>query len=254
METSVKIIKFTTIMSGIFMILTYGVSLNIAHLWFDIEWLSNNFLLTIFGGIFASMLVVLICEVHKYLLLKREAENQIFYYAGTIFGNLKTIQKDLEKQQKENIEANDYFTKYINETHEVINILQNLNYVSFCKKNKMWYVYKNMCLWLTTEVFYMLDDGFCYKIAINRDKINNLKTFGVEGQITSKSPYVSKILEIYYPRLLKLIEEMDKYMYMIDKQCNGRYVWDLKKASILKSFEDLSEDVFEKYLAQKDNT
>ena len=81
METSVKIIKFTTVMSGIFMILTYGVSLNVAYLWFDIEWLSNNFLLTIFGGIFASMLVVLICEVHKYLLLKREAENQIFYYA-----------------------------------------------------------------------------------------------------------------------------------------------------------------------------
>ena len=66
MSSNIKVIRFTTIMSAIFAALTYFVALNISYQWFDIKWLSNSFLLTIFGGAFASMLVVLICEVQKY--------------------------------------------------------------------------------------------------------------------------------------------------------------------------------------------
>lgn len=251
MSSNIKVIRFTTIMSAIFAALTYFISLNISYEWFDIAWLSNSFLLTIFGGAFASMLVVLICEIQKYLLLKREAENQIFYYAGHIWGKLKTIQCDLEKQiQDENIEADDHFTKRILEIHNLISTLQNIEYTSFCKNNKMQYLFNSLCLWLTREVFFIIDDGYCYRIAMNQDKINNLKTIGIEGKITANSPYTKKVLNIFYPKLLAILDEMDKYMYKIDELCGKRYIWDLRKTSILKSFDDMTEDVFEEYLKQ----
>ena len=39
-------------------------------------------------------------------------------------------------------------------------------------------------------------------------------------------------------------------MYKIDELCGKRYIWDLRKTSILKSFDDMTEDVFEEYLKQ----
>ena len=98
MSTNVKVTRFVFIMSLIFAILTYAVSLNISYEWFDIDWLSNNFLITIFGGTFASMLVVLICEIQRYFLNKREAENDIFKQLSALYINLSTIKFNVEKQ------------------------------------------------------------------------------------------------------------------------------------------------------------
>lgn len=78
MSTNLKIIKFTAIVSGISFLATFVIRLNISYGCFDIKWLSNEFLLTIFGGVFASTLVVLICEIHKYLLNKTQAENVMY--------------------------------------------------------------------------------------------------------------------------------------------------------------------------------
>lgn len=45
------------------------------------EWISNTFLLTVFGGAFASMLVVFLYEVRKYLSIKSNTEQYLFYHA-----------------------------------------------------------------------------------------------------------------------------------------------------------------------------
>ena len=72
MSTSIKVIHFTKTMSILLGIITYIISLNISYGWFDIKWISNSFLLTIIGGAFASMLVVLICEIQKYYFTKKD--------------------------------------------------------------------------------------------------------------------------------------------------------------------------------------
>ena len=97
MGTSVKVIKFTSVASAILVLFTYAVSLAAAYECFDMPWLSNSFLLTIFGGALASMLVVLICEIQKYVLIKREMENQIFIHAGAVCGKLLIMQLEVKK-------------------------------------------------------------------------------------------------------------------------------------------------------------
>ncbi len=70
-------------MSILFLSLTYFITVNVeAHiLEFNTIWLSNNLALTVFGGAFASMLVVLICEVQKYITVKTSVKEYIFYQA-----------------------------------------------------------------------------------------------------------------------------------------------------------------------------
>ena len=78
MSTNIKTILLTTTFSIIFALLTYLVALNKAFIWFELKQLSNDFLLAIFSGVFASMIVVLICEIQKYFINKSEAENRLY--------------------------------------------------------------------------------------------------------------------------------------------------------------------------------
>ena len=80
MRESIKVIIWCSIVSIVFLILTYAVTVNAeAHfVVLDSVWISNNFLITLFGGIFASMLVVLLCEIQKYLSSKSRTEQYLF--------------------------------------------------------------------------------------------------------------------------------------------------------------------------------
>ena len=75
MSSNLKTMKLTAILSGGFLIVTFIICLNKSYEWFSIKWLSNDFLLTVFGGLFASTLVVLICEWQKYFFNKRSVED-----------------------------------------------------------------------------------------------------------------------------------------------------------------------------------
>ncbi|MBQ6538562.1 MAG: hypothetical protein IJL75_06610, partial [Eubacterium sp.] len=66
MRSNVRIIKLTTLLSLILVVITYLVSIKGFLGVSNIEWLPDSFLLAVFGGAFASMLVVLVCEISKY--------------------------------------------------------------------------------------------------------------------------------------------------------------------------------------------
>ena len=253
MGTSVKVIKFTTIASAILALITYVISLTISYNWFDIPWLSNSFLITIFGGAFASMLVVLVCEIQKYILIKRETENQIFYYAGFVCGKLLLMQLDVQKRLETKTDAiDDYYTKNIPDICNAINTLKNIDYSPFRKRNELKKIIDTINLWLTQEVFFVLNEGTMIRVAINNDKIHNLEQYQSEGVITSQSPYTNTVLTIFGTKLAPIAEKMDKYMYAIDEQCEKRYAWELRRLSILKSWCEASADLFEDYINQND--
>ncbi|MBP3629882.1 MAG: hypothetical protein J6J23_00125, partial [Clostridia bacterium] len=71
MSSNLKTMKLTVILSGCFLIVTFIICLNKSYEWFSIKWVSNDFLLTVFCGLFSSTLVVLICEWQKYFFNKR---------------------------------------------------------------------------------------------------------------------------------------------------------------------------------------
>lgn len=252
MGTSVKVIKFTSVASAILVLFTYAVSLAAAYEWFDMPWLSNSFLLTIFGGALASMLVVLICEIQKYVLIKREMENQIFIHAGAVCGKLLIMQLEVKKRLNNQTDIiDDYYTRGIPDIQNEISILKNIDFAPYSKNNALKKTTDKMISWLTQEVFFVLNEGQMLKVAINNDRIQHLETYKCEGIITSQSPYTNRFLTVFDTKLESVVKKMDQYMYDIDKHCANRYIWELRKLSVLKSWHDMSEDLFNDYLNQK---
>lgn len=107
MSGNIKTIKFTAALSAIFAILTYIITLNMELAFFvpNWSWMSNNFALTVCGGIFASTLVVMLCEVQKYLSNKSSCEQYLFYQTLYLYLALFLIQKPrknlLKSQQRQ---------------------------------------------------------------------------------------------------------------------------------------------------------
>ena len=80
MRATIAIIKFCIRFAVILALITWLITVNIETGFIKLGsiWISNNFLLTVVGGSFASMLVVLICEVQKYIYTKNQNEQSMF--------------------------------------------------------------------------------------------------------------------------------------------------------------------------------
>ena len=106
MRGNVKVIKFTAFVSILFLALTYFTTVNMETHMLELNtiWFSNDFVLTIFGGAFASMLVVLICEVQKYITAKASVEEYIFYQALYLYQALFLMKQNICDHQR-NTEA-----------------------------------------------------------------------------------------------------------------------------------------------------
>ena len=74
MSNNKKFIKFLSWCTGISLILSYVSCVFV----FDYTFLNNNFLLTLFGGMFASFCVMLLSEIKKYLDNKKSAEDLLY--------------------------------------------------------------------------------------------------------------------------------------------------------------------------------
>lgn len=93
MKSSIKTIKFLLVFSVFLLLLTYSISLNEENRWIALNtpWLSNNFAFAIAGGSFASLLVVLACELQKYQTIKRQTEDSIFGQLFSLYSQVTII-------------------------------------------------------------------------------------------------------------------------------------------------------------------
>lgn len=237
MSTNIKVIRYTAILSGIFAILTYFISLNIAFAWFDWKWLSNSFMLTIFGGAFASMLVVLICEIQKYLENKRLSEDALFAHAGHIYAYLYLMETNLKRQQENEKEpvCKELIWGNLENLKREIEIIRSIDYTSFSKKNKFIMKNKEFINWLMTDFSQFVSEGTYLAIAVNNDQIGNIITTGSEGTVTSASPYTSSVITKLIIRTADIILIVDDYGKFIDDSFKNRYLWNLKKLSVEKA-------------------
>lgn len=241
MKTCINTIKFVLVLSGAFMLLTYSISLNIENkfLNLDVFWLSNEFAFAIAGGSFASLLVILACEMQKYFLLKRQTEDCIYsqlfalYTQATIIHyNTKRQLNDLSTCVPDNLidEIADRGLSYLNK-------LSSIDYVTLYERN------------VITKVLnqYNGKDGMCIrsflqntvflKIAINEDKISMINQRKNE-MITSISPMTHLALTKIFDDSSIILSYIENSIKVIDKECDNRYHWNNVKRQIISYEED----------------
>ncbi len=236
-------------MSGILAVLTYLISLNIAFEWFDFSWFSNNFMLAIFGGAFASMLVVLICEIQKYFENKRTSEDMLFAHVGHIYAHLYIIEINLSRQCENDKEEvyKELIQNNLENLKREIEIVGSIDYTPFSKKNDLGLHHKQFCEWLITDFSQFVAEGAYLALAVNNDQIGNIIATGSKGIVTASSPYTSLVITKLIKRTKDMMKTVDDHGKFIDNSCRNRFAWEQKKLSVEKvvniEFADISNYV-----------
>lgn len=98
MREDIKIIKLTGAISIISFLCTYLICINIETSFFspDSIFVSNNFLLTISGGVLTGAILSLILEIQKYLLDKRQAENTLYNLAFRLYSEFFFMARNMQ--------------------------------------------------------------------------------------------------------------------------------------------------------------
>lgn len=255
MKSSIEIVKFTFKLSLLFGIITYLITVNIETNFFSLNtiWISNNFVLTICGGIVASFLVVLLGEIQKYHSTKISSESYLFYHAFYLYSALFLMQQNIleyAKNTNEVIPENLLDMRTQMAQSELI-ALQNTEYVTFISKNSITLAHQNFCTEVVVRVKSVLDSGINLRIAINVAKRGNLKYYQEARYITSANKAVCSTLIILHRNIASVLKEIDKYLLTIDHSCKSRFNWPTMRTTLQENYVSIFKaGNFEDFLKQ----
>ena len=173
MNTSIKVIKFTTIIAIITSIITLVVSLNIKFMWFEIKYILNDFLMAIFSGVFGSTLVVLICEIQKYLLSKKQAEYMLYSCMTEVLARFMTIRTSIRLliENPQDLVNQGLFDDFKQRMEQQFNIFYGVDYTTWCKKQKLFLATKNFIIYSNDKIMKLLDDCAYLDVALYNERI-----------------------------------------------------------------------------------
>lgn len=253
MRTNINLIKFSGILSLVFVIITYVISLdNILE--YKFAWITKDFALAISSGIFAGFFVMLICEIQKYLKAKEEVERYIFYQTVYLYIQVflirKNLNESLENKSKE-IHKN-LLTEYKNCASNQIYALRQIDYITFGKKNLFTI---NVSKFLTQELDNLekfLNYCGCLEIAVLTSQHNNIQSGVFNNIITSSDEIVSKTITKLINLATEKEEEISTQLQLIDDHCKNRFNWEERRKKIKNGYRSLKNcDVFNQLLNEE---
>jgi len=257
MRIQIKVIRFVAIMSVILSAITYLVSLNIevGFLKLNAPWISNNFALTVFGGAFASMLVVLVCELQKYFQIKRSVQDDLFKHTAYAYIQLILLRNQIQTCLSN---PNDLIPKGILDTptlylKDEVSKVTELEYCTFSKKSALEKGIADFCNSTAREILALANYISYLTIAINTDKIN-LLTLRKEDDVTSASPVTNKALKRFEQSVEPLLEKTDVFLHFFDKQCGNRFHWEIRKMAMQVGREQPTHVSFEDFINDNNTT
>lgn len=253
MSTSIKVIKFTTVLSACSLLLTYIISLNMELHFIKLNspLISNNFCFTVAGGFFASMLIVQICELQKYLIIKKETENFLFGSYGMLYGELLTIRWSLQvvNQDHSQIVPDKLLGLPMDNVRGQMAAIFPVDYSVFTKQNDMQTAHNDYKNNGYTELWKFLNDCRNLEIAVNLDRQAMLIANGFAGNTTCDFYYTGRAVTILLEKIEKQISYYDLILEKIDDSCNNRFNWREVKKNIQQPFSDLRAKYVDDFFA-----
>lgn len=236
MKSSINTIKFLVVLSIVLLIVTYGMSLNDENRWivFDTPWLSNSFAFAIAGGSFASMLVVLACELQKYQSIKRQTEDYIFGQLFSLYAQVTIIHYNTKRQLNDKVSPvpSNLIDEIANRGKMCLTSLTSVEYFTYSKHNaikKQLIQYRGNS---GTRIQLFLQDSVFLKMAINEDKIALLKQ-GRDELITSQNAKTHQTLKKVFDDSCAVLSFIEKSLEIIDKECKMHYHWNELKIKVI---------------------
>lgn len=229
MSTSIKIIKYLTVLCIIFMGLTYAIFLNMEKGYVILKsgWISNNLLFTIFSGAFASGLVVVLSEIRQYLINKKHTQDILFSQFATLYGQLLIMQNNMKRslEQRDEIITNSLLEQSSSISRMCIENISNVDYTTFCPQNKVQKMIQHFRLTYNSDFISYFNNCGYLKVAIVEDQMFNVNTLGHQGIITAKSPNTGKTIIKLQKGIQPLLIITNQCLEILDISVSNRYNW-----------------------------
>lgn len=241
MRTSINTVKYLLLLSVAFLLLTYSVSLNEENGWIvlNTSWLSNSLVFAISGGSFASLLVVLACELQKYQSIKRQTENYIFSQLFSLYTQVTIIHYNIKRQLNDisSPVPGNLIDEISSRGKMCLTSLSSIEYYTFCKSNTI----KTQLIQYRgrsgTRIQLFLQNPLYLKMAINEDRIALLKQ-GRDKLITSQNPKTRQTLKKIFDDSSVVLSFIEMSLDIIDNECKKRYHWSELKGNVISSEEN----------------
>ena len=239
MNTSVNTIKkLLWVMVGV-LVLTYLISLNMEnhYIVLNAKWISNDFLFAIAGGAFASLFVVLICEIIKYRQLKFATENALLVYLGSLYGQFLNIRSNCKRALNNMTSISDNLIQSTCDNATIVaDSINGIDYTLICTNNKV----RDLLNQFKTDKYLAIKNvliNFAYlKMAIWEDgKV--LLSQGKQNLVTSDCQNTNKVLNKVVSQSTTILTYLDQVITQIDKELGNKYQWQNKKKA-LNTYQD----------------
>lgn len=252
MREIIQVIKWCGKLSLLFVVATYLFYVNEEYKFIQLEskWLPYNFFVSIFSGIFASMLVVVLCEVKKYLCLKNEKEDYLFRKSLTLFSYLNVMKVTLERfiSDKKLLVDDRLFDEPLHLIQNEMNCIKEVEYATFIAGQNSLTGQIGSFKYQLIQANRILQAGIRLRLLLTKIKeerwqeqiANRCFTTDIHG-VSSEDEKVSILFNDIYNDVCSLLNIVDSFVKSLDAQCNGRYKWEEKK-------EQLNVPPFEQYL------
>lgn len=208
------------------LIMTYLISLNRENLFVKIntKWLSNDFLFAIASGSFASLVIVLACEIIRYHQLKLIAENTLFAYFANLYGQFLIIRGNcLRAINSHDVVADNLIQSSCDYAIMLADYINGIDYAPYHKnKVKEIFIHFKTEKYLTTKN--ILTSFLFLKIAIHEDKKNLLQQRKYDA-VTSDCPNVKRALDKIVNQISTILTYLDQTISQIDNELGNKYHW-----------------------------
>lgn len=257
MKEKIQSIKLNGMLCIIFTGITYLVTLNIENGIFHPNWwwMSNDFALTVSGGIATGFVAGLAYAIHDYKNAKNETELELFRNVEWLYSTLKhideTITAHLNKPDWQ--AAPTVFDNYISEGKATIEKIRKIDYQTLFAKTeleqKLQSFQKTECDKMQ-EIFRQA--FYYYRIAINLTEIDNLKNDSFDGLALTSDYRIKRTLEILQKEVLTVLPSIEQLAEVTDLQ-TGQYHWKEYKKYVDDNCSKVTElDGFEEFLKKGD--
>lgn len=225
-------------MSVGFLLITYCISLNDENRWIVLNtpWVSNNFAFVIAGGSFASLFVIIVCEIQKYLTIKRQLEDSIYSQLVSLYVQIIIINYNIKRQMNDlkSIVPINLIDEIANRGQLCLNNLASIDYDPFGKCNSIKIILSHYNGKNGNRIRSFFNNSVFLKLAINEDSIDMLRQ-GMNERVTASAPKTSIVLKKLYKDSTVVLAFIEKSIETIVKECNNRYHWDDVKKSIVST-------------------
>lgn len=239
MGVSKKTIIFTAVFAAIFLLLT-GLICGLKCCYGEFAF--YDFLITILGGIFASTLVVMACEIQKYLLTKKQIEDELYYHMTIAYANamvMKNTMDDVINNPNKPVVENSLI-QCRDQVLLAIFYVSRIDYAPFKKSQKLFGAFQSFSNDIT-DIEKTLNNCLYFNMAISKDRIIALQQNPQSrSEIDGTYPNVAAIAKILSAQFQTVIEKCEKFLAAIDY--SKRYKHEERKPTLQQRSDIFAQD------------